>query len=278
MDIFGYVEDVNPVTLLVNDEEMTLVDGSFLAHFELVEGENEIMVSAEDVAGNRNSKTLSIVRDIEIPRYSVELSLDEGELIDRGDTFHSPSKRVVIDISALEPVTIDLDGNTYGPQEEISVVLHLDEGHNGIAINVRDRAGNLARPYGTVVVVDTVPPSLTGVRPLSGTKTSEESIIINGWTEPGVQLTINGIHYSISSDGSFVEDLEIGMGVNVFDIIVTDLVGNSNNVTILVNREETDEAFRVSSVQYGLVLMLAAGAMLFIGYKVLRKKEERDVT
>jgi len=278
MDLFGYVEDVNQVTVLVNGGEMTLLDRSFLAHFELVEGENVITVSAEDVAGNRNSTTLIVVMDIEIPRYSVELSMDEGELIDQGDTFHSPSKTVVLDISAIEPVTIELDGKTYGPQKKVSIVLLLDEGRNDIAISVRDRAGNLARPYETVVVVDTVPPSLSGVRPLSGSKTNEESITINGWTEPGVRLTINGIHYTVRPDGQFVENLEVGTGINEFAITVTDLVGNSNNVTIIVNGEEPDEVFRVSSVQYGLLFMLAAGAMLIIGVKVLRSKEDRDIT
>ncbi|MCK4970053.1 MAG: hypothetical protein KAS77_05980, partial [Thermoplasmata archaeon] len=106
----------------------------------------------------------------------------------------------------------------------------------------------------------------------------DESITISGWTEPGVQLTINGIHYSVRSDGFFLEGLEIGTGVNVFDVTVTDLVGNSNNVTIVVIGEEPDGVFRVGAVQYGLVLVLAAGAMIIVGVKVLRSKREKDVT
>lgn len=278
IDIFGYVEDENLDMVHVNDGEVTLLDGTFLAHTNLVEGRNEITVSAGDVAGNRNSTTIIIVRDIEIPDYSVELSLDGEDLVERGVTYHSPSPTLRLDINAIEPVTIELDGITYGPQNVITVVLHLDEGPNDIAISVRDRAGNLAQPYETVVVVDTVPPSLTGIRPISGTRTKEKSITLNGWTEPGIQLTINGIHYSVSSDGSFVEGFDVENGVNEFQITVTDMVGNSNNVTIVVIGEEPDGIFRVGAVQYGLVLLLVAGAISMIGAKVLRSKQEKDVT
>jgi len=277
-DIFGYVEDENLDSVLVNGETVTLLDGTFLARVELVEGRNEVSVSAEDVAENGNTTILIIVRDIEIPGYSVELSLQDMDLIEHGITYYSPSPEVRLDIRAVEPVIVEFDGQVYGPQDEISVVLLLDEGHNDIAIEVRDRAGNLAVPYETVVIVDTLPPSLTGIRPITGTKTKEESFILNGWTEPGAQLTINGIRYSVSSDGSFVERFEVGMGVNEFTIIVTDLVGNSNNVTIEVIGEEPDEVFLVSAVQYGLVLMLAAGAIFVIGAKVLRSRQKKDVT
>ncbi|NOQ54314.1 MAG: hypothetical protein GQ558_06895 [Thermoplasmata archaeon] len=278
LDILGMVEDANLDAVLVDGKEVTVVDGTFLERCELGEGRNEIAISAEDLAGNLFSLTLIIVLDLEIPDYSVELSLDDEELVERGVTYHSPSSTLRLDINASEPVTIELDGHTYGPQNEISVVLLLDEGRNEIAISVRDRAGNLAQPYQTVVVVDTVPPSLTGVRPPSGTKTKEESITISGWTEPGVRLTINGIHYTVRSDGLFVAGLEIGTGVNVFNVTVTDMVGNSNNVTIVVIGEEPDGVFRVGAVQYGLVLVLAAGAIFIIGVKVLRSKQEKDVT
>ena len=278
MDILGVVEDENLDTVLIDGVEATVLDGTFLGRCELEEGRNVIAISAEDVAGNLNTTTLIIVRDIEIPGYSVELSLDDGELVRRGATYHSPSPTLRLDINAIEPVIIELDGHTYGPQDKIRVALLLDEGRNDIAVSVRDRAGNLAQPYETVVVVDTVPPPLTGVRPPSGTKTKEESITISGWTEPGVRLTINGIHYSVRSDGLFVEGLEIGTGVNVFDVTVTDLVGNSSNVTILIIGEEPDGVFRVGAVQYGLVLVLAAGAMFIVGVKVLRSKQEKDVT
>ena len=278
MDIFGSVEDDNLETVLVDSEEATLLDGTFLVRSELVEGRNEIVVTARDAAGNRNSTTLIIERDIEIPGYSVELSLDGEDLVERGVTVHSPSPHLRLDIHAIEPVTIELDGITYGPQAEMTIDLVLDEGINDIAVTVRDRAGNLAEPYETVVVVDTLPPSLTGVRPLSGTKTKEKGITLNGWTEPGIRLTINGIQYSVSSDGSFVETFDVETGFNEFQITVTDLVGNSNNVTIVVIGEETDGVFRVSGVQYGLLLMLAAGAIVIIGFKVLRSKQKKDVT
>jgi hypothetical protein len=277
-DVFGSIEDENLKTVLVNGEEVVMIAGTFLVRSELEEGRNEIVVTAQDAAGNRNSTTLIIERDIEIPGYSVELSLDGEDLVKRGVTYHSPSHTLRLEVHAIEPVMIELDGITYGPQAEMTIDLVLDEGVNDIVVTVRDRAGNLAEPYEMVVVVDTVPPSLTGVRPLSGTKTKEKGITLNGWTEPGTRLTINGIQYSVSSEGSFVETFDVETGFNEFQITVTDLVGNSNNVTIVVIGEEMDGVFRVSGVQYGLLLMLVVGAMFIFGFKVLRSKQKKDVT
>lgn len=48
--------------------------------------------------------------------------------------------------------------------------------------------------------------------------TKEEHILINGKTDSGVDLTINGENMYVSSNGSFIKEIQLADGVNVVEI------------------------------------------------------------
>ncbi|OGR96983.1 MAG: hypothetical protein A2902_05185 [Elusimicrobia bacterium RIFCSPLOWO2_01_FULL_64_13] len=86
--------------------------------------------------------------------------------------------------------------------------------------------------------VDRAPPLLEIFSPVEKLKTSKDSVSVNGRTETGCFVTVNGYQVSIGEDGKFYWSVVIpGKGVHEIVIVSTDMKGNaSREVRTVIKR------------------------------------------
>ena len=81
------------------------------------------------------------------------------------------------------------------------------------------------------------PPLLDIISPTSQTITHETTIQIKGQTEPEAILTINNQEILPQTDGSFIESVDLTMGLNIFDISAKKKHSKANTVTLSILRQ-----------------------------------------
>jgi len=97
-----------------------------------------------------------------------------------------------------------------------------------INISATDLAGNSSQKVLTVYL-DTSPPNLTIVKPVMFQQVSKLPLIVEGITEKGAKITVNGINALVNEDGTFsysLSTLQEGTVSNI-EVIATDAAGNS---------------------------------------------------
>ncbi len=78
-------------------------------------------------------------------------------------------------------------------------------------------------------IVDATPPNLTITSPPNGNLplTYNSTMWINGTTDPGCSIYINGMAVNVSSNGSFSHKVNLTVGFNVFTVIAVDSANNT---------------------------------------------------
>ena len=104
-----------------------------------------------------------------------------------------------------------------------------------INISASDPAGNSSQKVLTVYL-DTTPPNLTVVKPVMFQQVSKLPLIIEGITEKGAKVTVNGDSAEVREDGVFSYSLlNLPEGqFAVIEVVATDEAGNSTKKTVSV--------------------------------------------
>ena len=104
-----------------------------------------------------------------------------------------------------------------------------------INISATDPAGNSSQKTLTVYL-DTTPPNLTIVKPVMFQQVSKLPLIVEGITEKGAKVTVNGDSAEVREDGVFSHSLKtLPEGqIAVIEVVATDEAGNSTKKTVSV--------------------------------------------
>lgn len=103
--------------------------------------------------------------------------------------------------------------------------LVLRDGENSIVLTLLDGDKVIATTSATSVL-DTAPPQLTVVRPLPGAQIEGENVVVEGKTEAGARVTVNGRVVVAAPDGSFSESFTAVSGPLAIEIVTRDQAGN----------------------------------------------------
>src|SRR5207245_9692711 len=115
--------------------------------------------------------------------------------------------------------------------------LTLARGADAIAIVARDAAGNSATVT-RMLTLDTALPTLLNVRSSEPSRTNKDSTVISGTVGEAVSsLTLAGLGVAVRADGSFAVRMPLTEGANTFDVVATDLAGNTASISVLVTRD-----------------------------------------
>ena len=152
----------------------------------------------------------------------------------------------------------------------------MKEGDNTLVFYLKDPAGNLFS-YIKSLQVDTVPPQLSVQRDLDGLRTSDGWVYLEGHSEQGAQLLLNGEPVSMIS-GYFQVRCDLGLGDNQITLTAQDAAGNQTQYTAVVSRtaQASDLMFWIIG---GIVFLLLAAlyVLLFIrGVKRRKQNEEKN--
>ncbi len=238
--ISGTVDDSEAtVVVTIGGEDYLAVnngDGTWElnADVTLPEGENEIIVTVTDPAGNESTSIGQITVDTTAPIVgvnSIELTNDSSPVI--SGTVNDTEATVIVTIGGEEYTAVNNGDGTWTLDEEIT----LPDGENEIVVSVTDPSGNLSTSVGQIVVDSTAPnpPSIAEISD-SGF-TNDSTPVIEGIAEPGssVQVMING---SVAADIAADENGEWSYSVDTLSdgeytvtAVITDEAGNTSPVS-----------------------------------------------
>ncbi len=233
--ISGTVSDATTVSITVNGNAVTLVNGTFSASYTLNEGLNTFIITATDAGGNSSSETRSVRLDTTPPILTIGSPAD-------GITTNQPNMTVSGTVADSTAISVTINGTPVQPGTNgaFTTQVTLSEGLNPIVIITTDAAGNSSTVTRTVRR-DSTPPTLTVVHPSSGSITSQVSILVDGSVIDSsvITLTINGTLVTVGSNGEFSYQLSLVEGSNILSIVATDAAGNTATVTRIVIKDTT---------------------------------------
>ena len=109
--------------------------------------------------------------------------------------------------------------------------LALREGENTIVITLLAGSTTIASTSATSVF-DAVPPALAIVRPRAGETIQGDTVVVEGKTEPGSRVTVNGSVVAAAPDGTFSESFTAAAGAVPIEVITRDQAGNETKAKI----------------------------------------------
>jgi hypothetical protein len=243
--VSGTVEDGGPVTVTVDGLRADIAGKGWTREVALMEGPNSIEVIATDAAGNKASCTVLVTLDTVPPKIEATLVAGGTELRPWDAPLCTRETRVGIRITVDEDCTVHMTGGatTRARVGTSTVSRDLVPGENAIVIRAVDAVGNEAPLLTFIVVSDTTLPSLSILYP-SGTEavlfTREPVITLVGLTEPGAEVTVNGVPAPVLSNGSFALVVALEVGPTSLIVMARDRAGNQASESVQVVREAED--------------------------------------
>ncbi|MBL8993508.1 MAG: hypothetical protein JNM63_09225, partial [Spirochaetia bacterium] len=216
--------------LKLNGTTVPVLGGSFDETVSLAtEGPNVFTLEASDFAGNKTTKTVTVLRDTTTPVFS-GITPTEGSYVKTGTLSIAGS------LTEANPDVLSINGAAGAFPFNVS----LSEGNNSFELLARDKAGNETRK--TIAYIrDSVSPVLAITGPNSSPiYTKETSFDVQGsFVEANFQsLTVAGV--AVSPTGtSFSKTVPLVEGNNNILVRVTDLAGNTDEKNIAIIRDTT---------------------------------------
>lgn len=235
--VTGTVNDETPTSVTVNGLTATRSGSNYSATATLAtEGENTILVSAVDAAGNRTDSSRVVIHDSQAPVITLTSPSDNS-------ITNNATAAVTGTVSDITTTTINVNGVplTVGTGGAFSGTVTLTEGSNFVTVTGTDQAGN-ATSVARHVTLDTHPPVIAVSQPVDGLLTKQTTVALAGTVTDAttVTLLVNGTPVTVSAeDGSFsVPSTALANeGDNTFTFVATDAAGNSTTATRHVTRD-----------------------------------------
>ncbi len=207
--------------------------GAFTGDLVLMPGENLIVVTATDTAGNaRAVETTAIhVPDVEIPlvfdealpRLAPRHFLSGGEVLTLGGLTAPAAAVRVLDAEAqvLAAGSADTEGAfrlsiPLDSAEQTALTL-IVETATGQSLAAEFKASIDDRP--PALALDSPPPRLVG----------EPYLDLSGSTDPNASLTVNGEPLAVAADGSFTLSVDLLPGANELQLTATNQLGAASD-------------------------------------------------
>ena len=298
IEVRGWVEGGSIVQ--INNLQVEVVDGFFSTSIIGSEGTNTIFVTVVDQAGNTNSMPVSVWFDTIAPTIKLD-SPDDGTTTNEG-TVEVSGQLIWDDREGFRDISLLINGEfaPFSATGEFRVQYDLVEGTNPMTIKALDDVGN-SNSETVIVVMDSKAPFLlaeatpTFNHPVWNKAATYNSLVyIDGTTEPGAMVTVDGSVVIVGADGTFNVSILLNSVPKDQDlvqrsvvIIARDLAGNSVEETIDVYRlkqEETSPGFGdYDTAQYWVlflsivILAVAVIAAAFLWRRVgMQPDEEYD--
>ncbi|TLZ55657.1 MAG: hypothetical protein E6K17_05405, partial [Methanobacteriota archaeon] len=206
------------------------------------DGPHSAVLEVQDIAGNLARTTWSWTVDTMPP--VITLANPSGDGVTR---------TAALTVSGMAPSAVNVTVNGAGVAVDsvtgvFSAPITLADGPNTITIVARDAAGNSATVT-RMLTLDTTRPTLLNVRSSEPSRTNKDSTVISGTVGEAVSsLTLAGLGVAVRADGSFAVRMPLTEGANTFDVVATDLAGNTASISVLVTRDTVAPRIVVTAI------------------------------
>jgi hypothetical protein len=237
--VTGSVSDLSSITVTVNDQPVTPVDGEFATDVMLPSTDTNFMVTvtATDSVGNTSTKTIAIVVDRTPPTFTI-VGPGEGTVVANLPVLVQGS---IHETGSTAHVTVDGAEASITDETWSLSVNALDQGPHTFTVIARDDAGNIATAQTRSVIIDTAPPVLTITSPASATLTKDGVIQITGSVSDNspVIVTIGESSTTVpSGTGTFTfSSVALQEGDNTILVTATDGGHRSTFASVVVTRD-----------------------------------------
>ena len=267
------------VVLTINSKAVNVgTDGSFTVMEPLREGDTVFTIIAVDAYGNMAQLSRKVQRDSVPPMLEVT-SPQTG--------FRTKDKQVEISGDTEASAILTINGNKVSFTGSVfTKTVALDkEGENDFTVMAMDKAGNFNVVQLKVVRKTQVMLKLT--TPLNGTRTKNETVSIEGMTEPNAHVEINDFVIAAKGTGAFKATVNLTIGDNTISVKAVDDLGNQASGNILVVREKKTEPPKPPPIGPGtsgnglllpliLVVVVIAAIGGSVGFFMMKRKKKGD--
>ena len=171
-------------------------------------------------------------------RHSVTRGNFDGVTVTFPEEDHLNTKTVYVQVAFTGEYTVSAALNGEMVAESSSRAgdyrVDMEEGDNRVSFYVTDKAGNI-RSFGKDLHIDVTAPQLTILRDLNGQSTSDDHVYLEGHTEGGAVLTLNGKTVE-TQNGYFSIRCPLSAGKNRLELLATDAAGNQSAYGATVER------------------------------------------
>lgn len=248
-NITGTVSDRSAVTVMVNDVQTTLVDGTFSVPVTLNNGSNPISVVASDAAGNVSRDNRNIFYDVTSPVINIVSPMDNSFTNNVNLQISGGVDEAATVTVAGVPAVVD------GSTNKWTANIDLVAGLNTIEVVATDLAGNTSSLKRSVVL-DTVKPILSISYPVQDIALNRSGMDIVGTVndDSTIALTysLNGIVTPVPVDaGNFVFHVAFASeGVYPVVLTATDLAGNATTTIRSIIYDATPPVLTLDTVKW----------------------------
>lgn len=272
--ISGTVTDANlpdSVTLNVagSVRKLLLSDGQFQAWSELIEGPNQIVVSAVDLAGNAGSASATVYLNSQGPTVRITTPPDGTLLNTRvfevGGTVTDPAITSGTLFVNGTPQIIPFEGGIF----LVSVTVGTDGTHR-FWVEVVDQYDRRGVSDTVRVTVDTTPPVLVISSPANGSVGNSPSISVAGQIDDTavtvVTVLVNGFGITATPhNGSFAVQATLTEGPNTLSARATDAAGNTGtSPTVTATLDTQAQIQEVTHSAVGQVVNVGEHVMFWV--------------
>ena len=141
------------------------------------------------------------------------------------------SLQVVLNGVVLSTSPIAEDG-------KFTATLALKEGPNSIAVNLLAGRDLVASTTNTVTL-DRTPPTLVVNVPADGAVLDAQNVVVQGKTEAGATVTVNGRNVVVSVDGAFSDYSTATPGPLAISVVARDRAGNETTQKLSATAQQT---------------------------------------
>lgn len=113
----------------------------------------------------------------------------------------------------------------------------VPDGQYTLKIVATDIVGNQAQTTSASFFTDNTPPSLSVTSPENNLLTTSASVAVQGATDAGSQLKVNGTPVTLEANGNFSYSYTLSEGQNSITVESSDAVGNTNTVVRTVTKD-----------------------------------------
>ncbi len=226
--------------------------------FSLAQGWHSITVLASDLDGNAAEpvshafyvNSLIDIFSFAMKRPGTDTTIEDGATVSLSNVTVVGMTDPMANVTVVgESGIITTVANATGAFE---MTVQLVEGLNVMTISTTNEVDRSASGV-FAVISDTVCVLTVGQTP---TLTGEDSEILTGATEPGVNLTVNGVAVPVSSLGEWTSTIALAEGLNTIFINATDPWGNFASHVLNITSDRTAPALAVSAPSDGSQLSL----------------------
>ena len=275
-DSFTVNGTTNGTSVTINGIPVTLIGGKFSATAPLFEGPNYIYLVAKDAGGNATTREFFIMKDTIPPVVA---------LTNPNFPLQTNKKSIHVDGIVERNCTVEINGNAAnGTTDTFSADIELNRTITSLIVKASDRAGNIRTVIYPVTFDDQL--NLTYTTRFEHDyyfnysesnkliETYYNRIFIDGKTDPGTNIVINGSPVKVLDNGNFTAMVELKMGSNNISIVAKDAAGNNVTKYLRVKRY-LYQPDAVPLEVAGLLLILGIAAGTVGGYFIGRSKERK---